>query len=274
MRSRIQISGFVHHILLALSLLPAFAYGQNILDLLPERKNEWQRVSTDTYGVIDVNTSSLVLETNGRIRATFRTTLSKQEQLVEKPGTKYKIRLDTFQFDSREGTYRLIETDLLDSRGNVVYASGMNTTGAWKPLHGRSAGQFYQTAIALPPLGAWTVVAARYPDGTVPRSKDDDPSGPTLLRSRVMTELHNFEVPGEKRCTTPSYESASLKNDEFAKWTGFSLKDAGFVTDKVDAIKIRCASSDLTSEIHVLLFTAANRATLLSGGVLLDLERH
>jgi hypothetical protein len=271
MRSLSQISILVCHLLIALCVSASFAQ-QNLLDLLPDRQKEWRRIITEADSNIDVSTSSLLLEPNGRLRATFRYRLSKQENAFEKPGAKYKTRLETLQFDTRENTYRVIETTLLDSSEKVVYASGLHMTRDWKPIRGRTAGRFYQTAVALPPLGAWTVVAAHYPDGTVPRSNNEHPTTTPLIRSRVDTRVDQFEV-GRNACSTPSYESASFRDDEFVKWTGFTLKDMGFSTNNVDAIKIKCESPGRSSEIHLLLLASVDRAKLLSGGVVLDLEK-
>lgn len=271
MRPLFRISILVWLLLISLCALSTFAQ-HNILDLFPERDKTWQRVSTETYTVIHVNTKSLVLESNGRIRATFRFRLGKKEKAIEKPGAYYKTRLATIQFDTREGTYRYIETTLLDGDGKVVYASGLHAGGAWKPITGAAASELYRVAIELPPLGAWTVVGARYPDGTSPPSDKNDPSNPPLVSSRVNTRFDQFEV-GRQVCKTPSYESALLRGDEFAKWTGFSLKDAGFSIEKIDAIKIKCESPARASEIHLLLIASTDRAKLLSGGVLLDLEK-
>ena len=271
MRSWFQIHILARLLMMALCSSSSFAQ-QNILELFPERNKEWRRVSTEADAVIHVNTKSLVLESDGRIRATYRFRLGKKEKAVEKPGAYYKTRLETIQFDTREQTYRFIETTLLDGDGKIVYASGPVTTRAWTPLAGRTIGQFYNAAVELPPLGAWTVVAARYPDGTTPPSGNKTPNATPLVSSRVNTRVDRFEV-GRNSCKTPSYEPGSLRGDEFAKWTGFTLKDAGISTEKVDAIKIKCESGDSISEIHVLLIASVARAKLLTGGVLLDLEK-
>lgn len=271
MRSLFQINILACLLVLLLCDQPTLAQA-NLLDLFPDRKKEWQRISTDADSTVDVNTSSLVLESNGRLRATYRFRLSKEEKAFEKPGAKYKTRLETIQFDTRERTYRIVETTLLDSAGGVVYASGFETTRAWKPLNSVTASRFYRVAVELPPLGAWSVVAARYPDGTTVPPDDTDQDTTPQPRSLVSTRIEKFEV-GRRGCSAPTYESSTLRAEEFAKWTGFSLKEAGFTTDQVDAIKIKCESPNLVSETHVLLVASANRAKLLSGGILLDLEK-
>ena len=285
MKSLFNINTFQCLLLIVLSTSPALAQW-NLLDLFPDRKKEWLRVSTEANTTIQVSTGSLVLEPGRRIRATFRFNLSKQESAFGKPEAKYKTRIETIQFDTLEYNYRIIETTLLDSSGNVVYKSAPDVTPAWKPIRGITASKFYDAATNLSPLGAWAVVASRYPKGTIPPLGDhaDDrlirrgPDGvsnqnpvPTL-HSRVITQVNNFEVE-RKTCSRPSYESGTLSNAEFVKWTDFSLKDAGIPTDAVNVIKIKCESADPVSEIHLLLLASATRATLISGGVLFDLEK-
>lgn len=269
MRSLFQIIIFPFLLLVFLYETPAFA--QFVLHL-PEGNKEWKRISTDADAAIDVSTSSLNLESNGRIRATFRFSLAKQETAYEKPDAKYKTRLETIQFDARDDTYRIIETKLLDSRGKVVFESGLDLNRPWKPINSVTAGKFFSVAVGLSPLGAWSVVAARYPHGSPSPTEEDSPIDALKTNTMVSTRINKFEV-GKKSCSTPTYEPSMIQADEFIKWTGFSLKDAGFSTDKVEAIKIKCETSQLVSEIHVLLLASATRATLLSGGVILDLEK-
>ena len=268
MRSLFQSTIFAFLLLILLYDTPSSA--QFILHL-PEGGKEWKRISTEADATIDVSRSSLVLESNGRLRATFRFSLAKQENAVEKPGAKYKTRFETIQFDARESKYRIVETKLLDSRGKVVYKSGFQLTRPWKEFNSSAASEFYRAAIELSPLGAWSVVAARYPYGTT-QDDENDPNTTLRRHSVVSTQIDKFEV-GKKSCLSPTYEPSILRADEFVKWTGFTLKDAGFSTDTVDAIKIKCESSKLVSEIHVLLLASATRATLLSGGVIIDLEK-
>ena len=269
MRSLFQITIFLFLLLVLLYATPSF--GQYVLHL-PERDKEWKRVSTEADANIDVKTSSLILESNGRIRATFRFHLAKPENAYEKPGSKYKTRFETIQFDVREDTYRIVETKLVDSRGKVVYESGLDLTRPWKEINSITGGKLYGVAVELSPLGAWSVVAARYPYSKVPSSDDHDPNAALGPNTLVSTRINKFEV-GKESCSSPTYEPSVLGADEFVKWTGFSLKEAGFSTGKVEAIKIKCETSKLVSEIHVLLLASATRATLLSGGVILDLEK-
>ena len=142
---------FYFFILAALCLMPSVGYGQLSLPI-PDRSKEWRRIYTDQESTTDVGVSTLVLEPNGLLRATFRISLSKSEEAAEKPGAKYKVRLLTIQFDAWKKTYRVFETTLQDSSEKVVYASGPNSAAAWKPL-ARSSNTYFTSALALPPLG-------------------------------------------------------------------------------------------------------------------------
>src|SRR5688500_16290248 len=106
MRARFRIVSFI---VVMLSITGLFAHGQNLLDLLPrDRQKEWQRIVTGPDSTTDVSTQSLVLEPDGIFRAKFRTTFSKSEKSFERPGVKYKPRLETIQFDSRKYLYRIL----------------------------------------------------------------------------------------------------------------------------------------------------------------------
>lgn len=269
MRSLFQITIFPHLLLILLYAAPCFA--QYVI-YLPPRDKEWKRISTAGDSQVDINTSSLILESNGRIRATFRFSLTKQETAFEKPDSKYKTRFETIQFDVREDTYRRIQTKLVDSRGKVVYETGLDMDQPWKKINSVTAGRLFSVAVGLSPLGAWSIVAARYPYGNPSPIEEDGPMTTLRPNSRVNTRIDKFEV-GKKSCLSPTYEPSMMRADEFAKWTGVALKDVGFPADRVEAIKIKCETSERVSEIHVLLLASATRATLLSGGVLIDLEK-
>ena len=250
------------HILAAvfavLWLLPSPLKAQpNLLELFPDRKSEWKRLSTDDNSTTDVSVSSLVFESNGIFRATFRIQVGKPERAIEKPGIKYKTRMMTLQFDSRKNAYRTFETILLDSSKKVVYESGKLVDAPWIP---GQAGIFYRAASKLSPLGLWSVVS----------SSDSVASGHI---TGLTTQLDRFQI-GRTSCSVPDYESVSMTRDEFAKLSGIrtaaSIVDMS--TDKENAVKIKCSTSNLTSEVHFLILKSLDRAILLSGGELYVLE--
>ncbi len=249
--------------------MSATNYGQNLLDLLPERPKEWRRVITADAN-IDVSVSSLILEPNDIFRAKFRTSLSKSEEAFEKPGVKYKTRLETVQFDSRNQMYRVVETVLLDSSDKTVFSSGPVMTARWREI-GRTAGRMYSAASELRPLGSWTIASVRYADGGQP-SSEEAPDLTKLIGSNVSARMEQFQVARET-CRYPAYESQTIDDKTFEKAVGVPFKTAGLVTESLDALLIRCRSNDNVAELHLLFLLPADKAVLFSGGVLLDLEK-
>jgi len=269
MRPQFRNGIFVFHIVLGLSF--AFpAHGQSVRVFLPERAKDWQRVVTAADSTIDVNISSLVLEPNGIFRATFRTSLAKSEEAFEKPGVKYKTRVETIQFDSRTQAYRSIETTLFDSSDKSVLASGSKTGAKWRPL-GSTAAKMYGAALRTGPFAAWRIARVRYADGRVVTS-DEDAQLAQLSGATVWIEFDRFAIARDE-CRKLSYESREIGNDEFHKWTGKSLKDVGLEDEKISALKISCEQKPGAFELHYLFGGSDGRATLLSGGVLIDLEK-
>src|SRR5262249_15309662 len=96
-----------------LGLFVATAYSQKSSD-------KWLRVITGEDSVIDVDKSSLVLEPRQLIHADFRTTLLAEESIPEKPDVKYLTRLDSIQFNIRDGEYKILKSTLMDSAGNIL----------------------------------------------------------------------------------------------------------------------------------------------------------
>ena len=269
MRSRLLNSVFVVQIAIWLTLTP-FANGQNLLDLFThDRDTGWERVVTDTNLNIDVNTSSLVLESSGMFHAVFRTILSKSEDLSEKPGSKYKTRFETIQFDPKIYSYRVIETSLLDSSGKVVFASETGSEAKWRIIKGGTAGKLYDVISQLPPLGSWKVVSIKYIDSSP--SAEEKIKFAKIIGTSASIRLDGFYL-GENNCSRPGYESISIRNEEILNLTGHSFKDLGIPGERVDTLKIKCKLRD-SSELNLLFSPSPERATLLSGGAILDLER-
>ena len=261
MRSQFNIRRLQFCLLVSLCLLPSAAYSQLSLPI-PDRNKEWRRINTDQESTTDVGVATLVLEPNGLLRATFRIGLSKAEEAAEKPGAKYKVRLMTIQFDAWKKAYRVFETTLLDSSEKIVYESGPNSAGTWKPL-ARSSNVYFTAALSLPPLGLWKVSSS---SDTQALTSGDGPLS-------VATTMDRFQV-GRNTCSSPSYESASMTRAELAKLTGLSTQNAaGMDPEKVNVVKIKCESPNLSSEIHFLILRTIDRAIMLSGGNLFALEK-
>ena len=159
----------------------------------------------------------------------------------------------TLQFDSRKKMYRIFEKTLLDASDKTLYESGQLTSGDWKPTSG---GAFFTAASYLPPLGNYSVVST---------SERSDVTG-------VAVGLDRFQI-GRTTCSLPSYESTSLSREELAKLTGLPTSINELSDEKVNVIKMKCDSPNLTSEVHFLIPRAANRAMLLSGGTLFSLQQ-
>lgn len=256
MRPLFYISILAFCFVSALCMLPRQLHAQqNVLELFPDRKKEWKRLSTDADSTTDVSVGSLVFEPNGIFRATFRIQLGKPEKAPEKPDAKYKTRVMTFQFDYRKTSYRIFETTLLDSSEKVVFTSGQLVDAPWKSGLPPS---FFQAASRLSPLGRWAVTSS---------SEADTPD----IVTSVTTRLDRFEV-GRKICSAPEYESVSMTREELAKVAGlWATRVVEMSDEKVNAVKIKCASP--TSEIHLLIPKSLDGAILLSGGALYALAR-
>ena len=126
-------------------------------------KKIWQRVYTGEDSIIEIDISKVtfveystarkVTFTYSSGRARFRTIYSKPEALQEKPGVRYKTRLETIEFqcakkepdvlkrvpsDTTSGArYRLYEATLLDEKGKPVKTFAWDPSAEWKEIkHG------------------------------------------------------------------------------------------------------------------------------------------
>lgn len=111
-------------------------------------KEKWERVYTGEDSIIEINLSKVtfVEYASGKVtfsynigRVGFRTIFSKPEVLKEKPGVKYKSRLETIEFNCAPNTarYRLYEATLLDEKGKVIRTFGWDPSAEWKEVkHG------------------------------------------------------------------------------------------------------------------------------------------
>ena len=105
-------------------------------------KEKWQRVYTGEDSIIEINVSKITfVEYNvsrtvtfgyrtGRVG--FRTIFSKPETLKEKPGVRYKSRLETIEFNCTANRYRLYIATLLDDKGKVIKTFGWDPSEEWK----------------------------------------------------------------------------------------------------------------------------------------------
>ena len=233
---------------------------------LAQQKDEWHRVITGPGFNIDISESSLKLEPNRVISAKFKTTLSTSEKIGGKSDLKYKTRLETIRFDSKERRYSISETALLDPSGKVVLSSSSNE---WKPIKG-TASQLYQRALTLPPFGSWKVNTYWYADGK-PAAIEDPPDLRKLIGASLWLTFDNVQLAGEN-CARPSFELKSISDEEFLKRTGSSFKSIGIEARKVDSVSMRCETSGSNLEQTFFLLFPDGKLLLLWEGVFLELE--
>ena len=114
----------------------------SVLSAAQEKKGTWQRVYTGEDSIIEMNVSKVTfveydVSRNATFsyntgRVGFRTIFSKPEVLKEKPGVKYKSRLETIDFNCATNRYRSYETTLLDEKGKVIKTFGWDPSAEWK----------------------------------------------------------------------------------------------------------------------------------------------
>jgi hypothetical protein len=110
----------------ALWVLPAF--------IVAQEKDSWRRIYTYDDSVIEMNTARVTFGAGNIGRVRFRTVWSKPAALTEKPGVKYKSRLETIEFKCVENRYRIYETTLLDPKGKTIESSEVDVSEEWKPV--------------------------------------------------------------------------------------------------------------------------------------------
>lgn len=237
--------------------------------LAQDDNNTWQRVITGPGFKIDISIQSLQLEANRNFAAKFKTTLSKSESVEEKPGAKYKTRLETIEFDSKTAKYRILETDFLDSTGKTVHSS---SSDQWKVIiNGKTASQLYYKAMSLPPFGTWNVITYRYADGT-PAAIDDPSDLRKLIGGSLFLTFDSVQLAG-KICTNPSFELKKISDEEFTKRTGSPLKTLGVEGVSLDAILMKYEPDRSYLSQTFFLQLPNRKILLLWDGVFLELER-
>ena len=109
-------------------------------------KEKWERVYTGEDSIIEINVSKVTFveySTARKVtfsydtgRVGFRTIYSKPEVLKEKPGVKYKSRLETIEFNCAANTarYRLYEATLLDEKSKVIKTFARDPSAEWKEI--------------------------------------------------------------------------------------------------------------------------------------------
>jgi hypothetical protein len=233
---------------------------------LAQSGDDWHRVVTGPGFNIDVSIGSLKLDANRVFSARFKTTLSKSESVGGQSSEKYKTRLETIEFSPNDRQYRLRETTLLDSSGKKVLSS---SSEQWKPIKG-TASELYYRAMTLPPFGSWKVITYRYADGK-PAGVDDPADLRNLIGSSLWLRFDGVQLGG-KTCSAPSFQLKTFDNDEFVKRTGNPLKFIEIVTDKIDAVLMKCDPDRSSISQTFFLQLPNGKLMLLWEGVFVELE--
>lgn len=231
--------------------------------------DHWLRVLTEDTFLIDVNRTSLVIESENVISAKFRTRSTASEPLPGNSGLRYKDRIDHIQFSIGDGRYRVASSLFLDSEGNV--ALSVPTPADWNTLRSRSKNLLYSAARQLQPFGFWKVSSYRFASGESAAADD-----PTELKSLVGTRVHLnlFEMSaGKETCRDPVFTTGPLTAAEFTIRTGASLNSIGIVSERVDAIFVKCVERGKLNSTSILIKRPDQRILMLWGGVFLELER-
>lgn len=126
------------------SLFCALLLVPTVLFAAQEQKQKWQRVYTGEDSIIEIDISKVTFVENNESRSGtfsyntgrvgFRTIFSKPEALKEKPGVKYKSRVETIDFNCATNRYRSHEANLLDEKGKVIKTFGWDPSAEWKEI--------------------------------------------------------------------------------------------------------------------------------------------
>jgi len=243
-------------------LLPGEAMAQG-------ETNKWQRVISGADENVDVSVTSLVLEPHRLIRAKFRTTLSKSENVAGNPEKKYKVRLDTIQFNPSESEYRIAETILLDSSGRLISSFAQDSTEGWQKMKSPTANRLFQTALNLSPFGLWKVISYRETDSSKSKNAQEDLKNVVGSLSSVLFDRVQI---GKETCSTPLYESEIMTNEVFTRLTATPTNVLGFTSESLNIIKLKCESAKTFSPTNLLIGLPSGHLLMLWNGLVIELE--
>lgn len=112
---------------LLLILLATTSFGQ--------RKSNWQRVYAFDESVIEMNTRTVVVTSDGVGRATFRWTFDHPESYSPDHRLKYKTRIEVIEFNCDEKLFRTYDQTLLDEGNRVVRYDAMYWLDDWRSIN-------------------------------------------------------------------------------------------------------------------------------------------
>ncbi len=251
----------IYVVVLGLCVLPTS--GQKLSD-------PWLRVITEDDYVIDVDRTSLILESKDIIQALFRTTYSDPVEIAAKSDKRYAVRLDSMQFRTKAGGYRIKESSFLDKSGKKV-SDLKSASQEWKLTGSRTGGRLFRAASQLAPFGYWKVISYHYFSGEGP-SPDDPEELRSLIGSTIALKLDHLFI-GSSNCSDPTVESQTVTDSEVSKKFGTSLKSFGIESDRITAMRITCHSNDKYPPYILVILRSATRAAVLWDGVFLSIER-
>jgi hypothetical protein len=235
-----------------------------------QTKDKWQRVYTGDESVIELNASSLRFKSDYILRVQIRTVMSHPETIERTSAAKYKTRLETIDFKLNDRRYRMFETSLLDSGGKELQSYATSEMRDWRVL--KSGGimeRLFYAASALPPFGAWKVVAYRSPNEDLTKSRPKELE--MLIGVRVQLQS-NRAVVGMDLCSLPAYEDKdSLSEDVYGELTG-ALKSIG-IQPEADLISLTCKVGAWRPPQSLVVRVREGEMLMLWQGVFLVLKR-
>lgn len=239
--------------------------------LAQHEPNTWHRVYTGEESVIELNTVSVKFDDSRVLRMNLRTVLEKEESLRERPGAKYKTRLETVEFKLDRKEYRLIQVDYLDSAGKTIN-SYKSLSAEWKPV--RPAGMmdrlFYASQTFLP-FGKWKVVSYSFAEGGTGTTENAAELN-RLIGTPVLLEAARARID-ESVCTSAAYKSSHLSIKELSRRMGMDIKLSGLHADEVEIISIKCESGTWEPPQSLLIELREGGILMLWKGVFLTLKK-
>jgi len=232
---------------------------------------QWLRVITGEDSIIEVDRTSLILEPNDTIRASFKTSSIAQESVPGRPDLHFQTRIDQIQFDLKNNRYRVANSTFLNAKSEKIFASSPNGETDWKWISGTTSRKLRNAAALLAPFGAWNISSYRYPLGGSPSEND-----PPELKSLIGTQLRIIlfgTVKGPTVCSVRNFELFSVDNEQSTRLFGASLTDLKIPAAKVEAIRFKCTFPNATPQEAVMLILTSNKALILWDGVFLETER-
>lgn len=243
-------------------VIPHAIFGQKAED-------RWLRTITQETLAIDIDRTSLTLDSGGIFRAVYRTRYENPEAIPQKPDVSYRERLDTIEFRSADQNYRVIKSSFLDDGGKLVI--DLDKIEDWQSLRSDAGRKLYSAARQLAPFGTWKVHSYEYASGE-PASPEDPPELRSLIGQTIGLRADALVIPGSD-CAGTTFDFKTLTDRDVTQRWGISLKDLGLNGESISIMIFKC-SFGKNSQIPTLVFLSSpTKANLLWNGVLFNIER-